>query len=338
MSLQLTQIIKTKLFLCLALLIGFSNLIAQDYDADDVEIDRDSVWGLNFDLSELDYSKVKMDILTKKLKIIKQYNDSILRMVKNKNIKWRSDSLIQLYDYLNGDISTSYNAYSFFAGKYHSNLSGLNKGLKISSFPELEANSLHLTNFLDYTWKRKRIIQDVYISDGVGKEVSRNDVTVSYKFFSPINYCFGFAIIDSKRIQFFPFASFGFQTSTIKFSNASEDLFKLGGGLFDSLLRSTFVNKRGVDYTVRKRELVLNCGAEIDFHLFYSKREKGFIIGLRAAQAIPIIGSGWRFNGTRYAQFSDVTLKDYYLDVVLRIYYRCKGKRGTFDMKNNWWE
>jgi hypothetical protein len=293
---------------------------------------------LDFDFSELDFRKVKLDLLEAKLKKIRVYNDSMMRIIRNRNIAQRSDSLEQLYDLLNGDISTSYNAYSLFVGQYHSTLGSLNRGLVLSTFPELESNSYHFTNLVDFTWKRKRFINDVFISLGIVKDVTKGNLTVSYNYWSPINYSFGFAVIDSKRFQFFPFACLSFQSSTLKFSNSAEQLFELGSGSYDSLIRAANTNKKGVEYQLKKRELMLNYGLEMDFHLFYSKRKTGVILGFRAGKGLPVLSSGWTMEAKRYAQLSDVLIKDYYMDIVVRIYTRCNGNRGHYNLKANWWE
>lgn len=338
MFIKLYKVLSKSALIAIFGLLSVSKIQAQAYDDEGYELSRDSVWGFDFDMSELDYNKVHMDVLIKKLTRIKHYNDSMMRVIKNKNIKWRSDSLVQLYDLLNGDITTSYNGYSFFVGQYHSNLSDINAGLKLSGFPTFPEMNFHLTNFLNYTWKRKRFFNEVFMVDGLGRDISKGDINVSYKFKSPFNYTFGYAIIDSKRFQFFPFASLGLQFSTITISNISEKIFDLYGGMFDSIIRTSINYSRGVEYKLKKIEFVLNYGLEMNYHLFYSKREKGFILGVRAARALPIIGTGWQFEGERRAQFNKVQLNEYYIDVVARFYLRLNGKRGTFDQKKNWWD
>lgn len=328
--------IRIKLVLFPIMLLCCSSLSAQNDD--DYEPNRDSVWGFEFDMSELDYRTVKMDQLVKKLSRIKQYNDSMMRVVKMKNIKLRSDSLMQLYDLLNGDVSTSYNAYSFFAGQYHSDVRALNSTLKIAGFPKFRDMGFHLTNFFDYTWKRKRIIQDLFISDGMAQEVSLGNIGISYKFRSPVNYSFGFCVIDNKRIQFFPFACLSWQTSLIRLTNTNEDLFEIGKNGIDTIIYHTINNTRGVEYEIKRHDLVLNYGAELDFHLFYSKRERGVIVGVRGAGAQSLLTTGWQFQGKRNSQLAKVNLKDYYFDLVVRIYFRREGKRGTYNLMNNWWE
>jgi hypothetical protein len=335
---KLYKVLNKKILIASFGLLLVCKVQAQAYDDEGYELNRDSVWGFDFDMSELDYNKVHMDVLIKKLARIKHYNDSMMRVIKNKNIKWRSDSLVQLYDLLNGDISTSYNGYSFFVGQYHSNLGDINSGLKLAAFPTFPEMSFHLTNFLNYTWKRKRFFNEVFMVDGLGKDISKGDINVSYKFKSPINYTFGYAILDSKRFQFFPFASLGLQFSSITVSNISEKIFELKAGMFDSVLIASTVYTKGVEYKLKKQELILNYGLEMNFHLFYSKREKGFILGIRAARAQPLLSTGWQLGGVRYAQFNKVQLKDYYVDVVARFYLRLNGKRGTFDQKKNWWD
>lgn len=330
------------LFLLLIIVCSTSTLYAQSVvnrdDSDDYIENRDSTWGFDFDFSDLDFRKVKLDILEAKLAKIRAYNDSMMLVIKAKNIAQRSDSLEQLYDLLNGDISTSYNAYSLFFGQYHSNLGSLNKGLNVSNFPQLENTSYHFTNFFDFTWKRKRCLNELYMIYGIVKDVTMGNVSVSYNYWSPLNYTFGFAVIDSKRLQIFPFAGLSYQSSNIKFSNSFEQLFELGSASYDSLLSASNINRRGVDYQLKKRELVLNYGLEMDFHLIYSKRKTGVILGVRAGKLQPLLSGGWIFEGKRYSQLSDVTIRDYYIDAVIRIYTRRNGNRGKYNLRNNWWD
>jgi hypothetical protein len=307
-------------------------------DDEDYLINRDSVWGFEFDFSELDPANVKLDILTKKLAKLKRYNDSLMTLIKKKNIKERSDSLEQLYHLMVADTSSGYNAYTFFAGQFHSNVTGLNKSLAALGWPKLNAMSFEYTNLFDFTWKRGRIIQDVFISQGAGRAVTKNEVEVSYKYKSLLNYNFGYAIIDSKRIQFYPFAGLSYQTSQLNFTNLSVQAFELGNGSFDSLIVAAKRNKDGVNYQFKKRELILNYGLELDVHVFYSKRKTGFILGVRSGGALPLIGGGWKLDGVKYSQYNSFIVRDYYFDIVLRIYTRLGDRKGKYYLKNVWWE
>jgi hypothetical protein len=329
---------KTNYLLIFIFISHSFSIFSQTNDDGDFAENRDSTWGMEYDFSDLDYRKVKLDELTKKLSIIRNYNDSMMTIVRNKNIKLRSDSLEQLYDLLNGDVSTSYNAYSVFGGMYHSKLNALNSGLVKAGLPKLKENSTHFTNFLDYTWKRKRFINDIFMIDGVAQEITKANLTVTYKFRSLLNYSFGYAIIDSKRFQFFPFGCLSFQTSSIKFSNSNETFIGFTSVNFDSLIYGSSFNTRGVEYELKKQELVLNYGVELDYHLFYSKRKTGIVIGARIANSQPLISNGWKYEGKTYSQLNGVNLKDYYVDFVIRIYSRLDGNRGTYDLKGNWWE
>jgi hypothetical protein len=246
--------------------------------------------------------------------------------------------LEELYDLLAGDSSSSYNAYSFFAGQYHTSVSGLNKGLSAQGFPHIEDNSYHLTNFLNFTWKRKHIMNEIFIANGVSRSVSKGDISVSYGYISPVNYNIGYCVIDKKRIQFFPYAGLLYQSSNLDFINNGLQPFDLGASNYDTLIKSTINKRRGVEYKFVKRELTLNYGCELDFHIVYSKRKTGFILGLRAGGGFPLLSSGWKLDGIKYTQFNDVKVRNYYFDVVLRVYNRRHAEGGKYYLRNNWWE
>lgn len=305
---------------------------------EDLVINRDSVWGFDFDFSELDPAKVRLNVLTYKLARLKHYNDSMMNLIRKRNIKERSDSLEQLYHLMVADTSSAYNAYSFYAGQYHSNVSGLNKSLASLGWPKIDAMSYHYTNLLDFTWKRGRLMQEVFLSQGAIRSVTKNEVDVSYRYKSPLNYNIGYAIVDVKRVQFYPFAGLSYQSSELNFANVGLTPFELGSYLYDSLITAAQRNKMGAHYEFRKRDLMLNYGAELDLHLFYSKRKTGFIIGLRAGGAMPLLSSGWKLEGTRYSQFNNFNIRDYYFDVVFRIYSRLGDRKGKYYLKNVWWE
>jgi hypothetical protein len=197
-------------------------------DPDNIILNRDSTWGLDFDYNEIDPATVKLSLLAAKISKLKAYNDSMMMLVRMRNIKERSDSLEELYDLLAGDSSSSYNAYTFFAGQYHTSVSGLNKGLSSQGFPHIQDNSFHLTNFLNFTWKRNHIMNEIFIANGTSRSVSKGDISVSYGYISPVNYNIGYCLIDKKRIQFFPYAGLLYQSSYLEFVNNGIQPFDLG--------------------------------------------------------------------------------------------------------------
>ncbi|MCC6372508.1 MAG: hypothetical protein IT236_16005, partial [Bacteroidia bacterium] len=172
---------------------------------------------------------------------------------------------------------------------------------------------------------------------GIARTVSKGDISITYNYKSPINYNLGYCIIDEKRVQLFPYTGLQYQTSSFDLVNNSEQLFDLKNYKFDTLIKATSANKRGVEYNLKKRELILNYGLELDFHLIYSKRRTGFIIGLRGGGGLPLLSTGWALDGGRYSQFNDLKIKDYYFDVVLRVYLR-RHEQGPNSLQKNWWE
>ena len=310
-------------------------------DDEDYIINRDSVWGFEFDFSELDPANVKLDVLTRKLAKLKRYNDSLMTLIKNRNIKERSDSLEQLYHLMVADTSSGYNAYTFFVGQFNSKVSGLNRSLATQGWPKLNPMSFQYTNLFDFTWKRGRIIQDIFLSQGAGRTVTKSEVEISYKYRSLVNYNFGYAILDKKRIQFFPFAGLSYQSSELNFTNLGVQPFNVGGTSFDSLIVAAKRNRDGVSYQFRKREVILNYGLELDVHVFYSKRRTGFIMGLRSGGALPLIpfkGSSWKLDGVKYPQYDSFIVRNYYFDIVFRVYTRLGDRKGKYYLKNVWWE
>lgn len=310
----------------------------RNLDEDEYIENRDSVYGLDFDFSELDPSQVKIRLLAAKLKRIRMYNDSMMAMVRAKNIKERSDSLEQLYDLMAGDSSSSYNAYSFFAGRVQSSVNGINAGIGALGFPKFNPVSYHITNFLNFTWKRNHFMNELYLSVGLAQTVSKGDISITYNYKSPVNYNVGYCIVDKKRFQLFPYAGLMYQVSSLDFVNGSEQLFDLKNHGYDTLLFATTNNKRGVEYNLKKREIVLNYGLEVDFHVAYSKRRTGFIVGLRGGGTLPLLSTGWTLDGGKYDQFNDLKLRNYYIDLVLRLYLRRQQARNSTTLQRNWWE
>jgi hypothetical protein len=333
-----TRKIVLTFFLSAITCLGMYSQKNVDRDDEDYVENRYSTWGIEFDFSDLDPATVKINLLAAKLKRIKTYNDSVMNKLRLRNIKQRSDSLEQLYDLLAGDTTSSYNAYSFFAGQYHSTISALNKGLASLAWPKLPDMSYHITNFLDFTWKRRRIINDVFMSVGTAQSVSKGDISVSYTFKSPLNYNIGYCILDKKRVQFFPYIGLSYQSSELSFANTAVQPFDLKGSIYDTLVKAATVNKKGADYRFKKQDLIFNYGVELDLHVVYSKRGTGFIVGARAGGGVPFFSTGWRLDGSRYSQLNGVSIKDYYYDIVLRVYLRRNSQGGPYYLRNNWWE
>lgn len=317
--------------LTVALLLALCGKAQEDY-----EVNRDSIWDIEFDFSELEVEKVNLFRLENKLRRIKAYNDSVMAQLRAKNIRERSDSLLQLYEYLSADSSNDYNAYTFTAGQYHSNVSGFNRTLGNLGWAKLSGLAAQYTNIVDYTWKRGRLVHQVAIIAGAPVSVSKNDVTITYSFLSPLNYWFGYSLIDKRRIQFFPFAGLSYQRSELNFSNSYFYPFEPAKSNYDSLIKAAVNNRRGAEFNFRKRELVLDAGAELDVHVIYSWRKTGFIVGLRAGKVIPLLGGNWKLEGSRYPQIG-VNLRDYHYELVLRIYSR-RENNSRFDLRRNWWE
>jgi hypothetical protein len=331
------------ILIVLIALTGF-NLYSQkknvytERDDDEYVENRDSTWGLEFDYSELDPTKVRLNVLAYKLRKLKAYNDSMMNIVRMKNIKERSDSLQELYDLLAGDTTSSYNAYSFFGGAYHSSVSDLNKNLASLGWPKISDMSFHVTGFLDFTWKRRRIINDIFIAQGTAQSVSRKEVSVTYTYMSPLNYNIGYCVVDKKRLQIFPYAGLLYQSAELDFVNTAVQPFDIGAGSYDSLIKAAAVNKKGAEYKFKKREIVLNYGIELDLHLVYSKRKTGFLIGFRAGGGLPLLSTGWMLDGSRYSQLNSTKIRDYYYDIVLRVYLRRPTRGGPYYLQTNWWE
>lgn len=318
-----------------ALLQSLTLLKAQNIDENGEYFNRDSIWGVEFDFEELDPKQVNVFRLENRLKRIRAYNDSVMNALRLKNIKWRSDSLMQLYDLLDTDTTSDYNAYSFFAGVYHSNVSGLNRTLVAAGWPKLNSLAAHYTNIVNYTWKRGRFINEVTIAAGAPVSVSKGDVTITYSYLSPLNYQMGYALLDKKRIQISPFAGLNYQRSDLTFSNSFFSSVEPSKSGYDSLLKAATNNKSGTEFNFRKRELMLDAGLEIDVHVIYSKRKTGFIIGARAGRAVSLLGGDWKLEGTNYPQIG-INIKDYHYELVLRVYSR-KGSVGRYDLRKTWW-
>jgi hypothetical protein len=155
---------------------------------------------------------------------------------------------------------------------------------------------------------------------------------------SPLNYNIGYCVVDKKRLQIFPYAGLLYQSAELDFVNTAVQPFDIGAGSYDSLIKAAAVNKKGAEYKFKKREIVLNYGIELDLHLVYSKRKTGFLIGFRAGGGLPLLSTGWMLDGSRYSQLNSTKIRDYYYDIVLRVYLRRPTRGGPYYLQTNWWE
>lgn len=310
--------------------------VGEKTDYEDMVVNRDSIWGIEFDFSELDPAKVNVKALRAKLARLKAYNDSMMLAVRARNIKERSDSLEQLYEIVASDTSSSYLAYSFFGGQYHSTFNNLNNALSSAGMPRLNRNGYHFTSLLDITWKNKRHMNDFYISNGSQQSATKADVSVNYSFLNIFNYRYGYCIVDRHRFCLFPLAGLHFQFSQLNFVNTSVPIRDFNESIYDTLLYAVSVNKKGIEYNFRRRDLSLSLGLETDVHLIYSKRKNGLILGLRATQMVPLASTGWVLDGKSYSQLRGVNINDYHFDIVLRVYTRMNPKGDRY-LRNNWW-
>ena len=325
----LTKLLKRSAWFCFfAFAMTFAARAQQDSSLsypepflDEDKAYRDSTFGLPFSFSEKDVIGVDVLRLRARLDSISRYNDSLLRIIKRANIAIRSDSLASLYNYIQKDRSKNYNSWNFSVAQNHATGGSLDDLLEKYGLPDFQKVSYDFSALLSFSWKRRRYVHELFMVIGVGRNNRNDKADFFYNAHRPINYSFGYSVLNTRLLDIFPFAGLSYQSSQLYFNDRTVDGFSPQASA-DSSLNRLFLSRNGSDFRIKNNQIVLDYGAEIDFHVVYSRAKTGMILGMRAGRTLPLVSSGWRSGDFRYSQLRDVRLKEYYFSFVIKIYWR----------------
>ena len=291
-----------------------------EYDAE-MKAYRDSTWRMDFHFTEKNTGSVNESIVLQRLDSIKRFNDSLLAFLLKENIRLRSDSLMALYNYLQKDRSRSYNSWNWFVTRNLSDPGSLAPLLEKYGYPAWRTDHYDVSFFLNFTWKRRFFVHDVFFALPFGREQQNDSLSISYNTWRPLHYSFGLSVLNSKYVDIFPFGALSLQMSDLTFKPRLQSdpapLTKL-----EEMLPQ--IKNYGVSpsLTLDRTDVLFDYGAEIDFHVAYSPAKAGLILGIRAGRCLSLTDGSWHKGSTAITGLDDVILRDSYVSLILKIYWR----------------
>lgn len=307
--------------ICISIIIFFwySTSFSQKFEPDTIERT------FFFDFESINIDTIDIEKLNKKLQRIKELNDSI-------NTLMKTDSLFQLACYYTNDTTQDYNSWYILVGPAFADIQDLNSSLRSKNLPVLKNMHWNYSYLFAFSYKRKRKINDFYIGFIHGRSEKHENLKIGYSCFNLINYKFGYSIIDSKYIDIYPYAGVDIQFSDFTIDNRYENNPSSDISSFDTLLTFVANNNEGARINFSKPDLLFNYGIELDIHTGYSKRKGGVVFGFRGGRTVPIINTNWRFNHANYTELPPINLRDYYINLVIKFYW--KKSNNNIILKN----
>lgn len=258
----------------------------------------------SFDFSHVNEREIDMQQLRDVVIREHQYLDSIYQARK-------ADSLELLYRHLITSTS-SYNSFTLSSEYVSTEYNGLAEELAVNGFDPMPENLFSWG--YGFTFKRNRFLHEYMLNIFIGRTSSLNDQTVKVTGGNLLNYTFGYDILNQRRFQFYPFLGISQQFTEIEVTNES-DATASTDGLFNLAQETN-------EFSVTSDSWKIAAGFEFDYHLKYSARTSGIIIGYRYGITSTFAEGKYKTNGTTLDYDPDVQLRHWYSAIVVKIYGR----------------
>jgi len=276
-----------------------------------------------YDFSKVDLDQVDQTALENGLKAIRAYNDSI-------NQLFKADSLYQLYQKVNLVATKDYNAWYLGGGPSLADLSALNRGLHNNQLEELNETAFGFTYVLSYAFQRNRFVHDFTSGFTLGSAAEKDGIKIGYNLFDLLAYKFGYAVVNEKRLSIAPFVGINPQFSSLNIENNNFPSPQDSISSFENLIGFVANNPGKNELYLNRFQFTGEVGIQADYHIKYSKRGDGVMLGLRAGQVIPAIDLAWRSEGTKFDELEDIQLRETYLFLVAKFYWRRNKKNEGY--------
>lgn len=229
----------------------------------------------------------------------------------------KMDSLEAVYEHIFKD-TVSYSAFTLVYGQVLGDMDGLNNELTAAGFPSMN-NNFHTFGYF-FSFKRGRWLHEplFLLSAPNSSKADAYEVSVSG---GHLSYALGYDILPLERLQLYPMAGLGLQFTTLNLDRISTS----GAQTLPEALAS-------LDYAYfTKTELSAFAGAQLDYHLLYSKRKGGIILGLRYTQNFSLTSGSFKDKNTdKTAYQPKVSLSDgSHILGLLKFYGRIKYREPS---------
>jgi hypothetical protein len=256
-----------------------------------------------YDFSTIDPTKIDVDKLRSKMDssfyLYTTSVDSISHLV-----EWvRSKKNIQKYGSLD-----------FGWGLNYSTLEHLNEGL-INSGMQTFSEKLYGFHF-GVTIRGKRFLFYYGLEDCRKQIVQNNNVKVEVDA-SSADFTFGFDVLNKPRFQFYPNVTLSFQS--LELAVYSKDANSIVNDIPGLLANYTHTE-------LEKNTIALNYGVQADYHLVYTKRRGGIIIGIRCGLTNDLGKGKWKINNEKSTFQSDDRFRNSYVTAIIKFYMKMEGR------------
>ena len=276
-----------------------------------------------YNFSKVDLDQVDQSALEEGLKAIKAYNDSI-------NGLFQADSIYQLYLKVNRVATKDYSSWYLGMGPSFGDLSALNRGLRANNLNEINETAFGITYVLSFSYQRNRFMHDFTMGFTFGTASEKDGIKIDYDIIDFFSYKFGYAVVNEKRFGVFPFVGINPQLSNLTVENNNfpdpQDTLSSFGDLIGFIANNPGKNQ----LYLSRFQFTGEVGIQADYHVKYSKRAGGLILGLRAGQILPGIDFSWRSEGTKYDELEDIQLRDSYVYFIVKFYWRRHKKNEGY--------
>lgn len=266
-----------------------------------------------------DFSKIKKedidrDTLLKELTLVVNQIDS-------SGLISLFDSLSQLYIFAHRDDRT-YSSWYLSAGPAFNNYGNLNQELKVASLPVLKEVALNFIYFLGYSGKKGRTLHDFYLGLSFPNKIQSDDIELKVNGLNFLNYDFGYSILDTRLINLHTLSGLYWQHTFINYTFINPNPASNSVDNYSDLFGNIYNHKTEIDMEIRKNEIGLNLGLELDYHIKYSNNNNGIIIGAKAGMTFPFYKTDWKIDKRSYEQLPDIQFRQWYINLVFKLYSR----------------
>lgn len=253
--------------------------------------------------------KVAVDSIIGKLKKERAYQDSIYYTRK-------IDSLELLFNHINTD-TIGYNALTLSLEYVSAEYDKLLDDLLANGFSDVGSGA---TAFgYGFTLKRKRFIHEYTFNIIFGHKMKSDNKNeeVNVTGLNLLNYVFGFDVLNAKRVNLFPFIGINHQFTTLQYKK------NYTSGSYTSLFD---IGNDAADIDIEKSSLRFTLGAEFDYHVSFSERQGGIILGVRYGINNTLTEGPYKVDHKKVDYDPEISLRDTYVTFLLKIYGRRQYK------------
>ncbi|MDJ1496491.1 hypothetical protein QNI19_26380 [Cytophagaceae bacterium DM2B3-1] len=203
----------------------------------------------------------------------------------------------------------NYTAFMVFTQTSFNKVSSFNQELQGLGFPTLTGHSTGIG--FGMAIKRKRLLHEGFLVVNFNNKVSKGDDKVWMSGENIFNYQLGFAVLNRKRFQLYPFAgiSYGLVSIELRKKRNMTDPNSLEG-----------IAQAINEARISKNEIQISTGLQLDYHYSFNNGLSGLIIGLKYGLSRDVLSDNYAANGTKVNYNPDIIYRNTFLALSLKIY------------------